>query len=194
MCKKEVTLKKVLKKISYKSLLLEFVSVIFAVLVALGVNEYWKDRSNQQLADKSIKNILIEIKSNQTLLARHHKYHKSMLEKTDSLLSKNSKNEYDLSLKSGILLNTAWKSANIANSILYFDYETITKLTVIYNLQELYAKEIDKLYTLFGSLEFHKTETDILLKSYKFHLKLFLILGDNLLSNYDEFLQENNNL
>ena len=51
-------------KDTFKKIFIEIISVVFAVLLALGLNHWREDVAEKKLARKALKNIIIEMKGN----------------------------------------------------------------------------------------------------------------------------------
>ena len=74
------------KKIPVGKILLEFFSIIIAVLMAFLVNEWRQNRADAILADTALHNILEELQQNNQFLEKNNPFHEKLF---NSLTEKN---------------------------------------------------------------------------------------------------------
>ena len=124
-----------LKKIPIGKLFMEIFSVVLAVLVALAVNEWRTNRSNQQTAANALENIIQEITSNQeeikTSLDEHLQKQETLRSKLKEYRSADEKQQSKLSdsfrygYAHSVLNNTAWNSANLTQAIKFLKFDIV---------------------------------------------------------------------
>jgi hypothetical protein len=95
-------------------LLLEAVSVVFAVLLALAVDEWRETRSREALAARARASILEEIRSNESELRNTRDNHRALLPQVEeALLQIQQKRDTSLqfNFKIALLSSAAWNTA-----------------------------------------------------------------------------------
>lgn len=189
-----------LKKIPFKRLLLEIVSVVFAVLLALGVNEWRKNLENEQLSQQALANIAQEIEANKSDIVKGLAEHKRLSSYLDSTLKaynnmpqenvKRVKKSFRFSYEHSVLNNTAWNSAQITQAVKFMDYETISALSTIYELQAIYKDHGKEVIAAMGKVAFHEAEFKPFLKANIFNVRISINIEESLVEAYDAFLAE----
>lgn len=131
-----------MKKINYSRLIFEFVSVSFAVLFALFVNQWRENYNNKKLANKAVINIKHELNDNIKVLNDFIPQHQSSLKRLDSIISLNENSasliNSPVSLDLTILSSSAWEMAKITNAIYHLNFDGVNNLAKVYALQAYY--------------------------------------------------------
>ena len=179
-------------KISYNNrLIIEFVSVSFAVFLALIVNQ-WKDSHNNKiLAEESIKNLHAEIIDNESNIKAMTAAQKKLLIKIDSLLATGIDTTQDLDLRIGFKLmsSNSWETAKLTEAILYIDIDLVKEMSGIYKLQDYY-EAIVKDYVLKNFYIHDDNEAEKQAESIQYFLQGIIPVEENLLASYQELLRE----
>lgn len=149
-------------KISIPNLIIEFVSVVFAVLLALGLNSYKQSLDNEAAAEAMKKAIISEC-------------HQNYL-KTDSLITNNR--EYSILLDSLVQLNSediphvpffyhfellthgAWEAAQRGNNMQDIDPQFLLDAADIYHTQQFYTDFASSFFGNVGSFLAHQNSLD----------------------------------
>lgn len=195
-------------KLNLKQYLGECLLIVFSVLFALFINkafEEYKTNREEAIARESIKRELIQ---NQVILNKWQEKHLAITDrisnalenKEDSLKAELKKYDY---LNLMILTNyesiidemptkTAWESAKTTGIISEFDYETIQKLTRVYNLQEILTERtIMKVMDYYYDTESHnlKNLDKILVQ---FYLRFWELTGQevSMINSYKAAINE----
>jgi hypothetical protein len=183
-----------LDRTTLKTLVIEVFSVVFAVLLALGLNNWWKEKSNERLGREALANIVMEMKNNMTDLDSAVVHLQIQL---DSLIlqEENYKNGIDSSLSFGysqsLLSTTAWQTANITQAVLHIDPEIIMEIASLYEVQKVYADFGTQYFKQYSSLEFNKKENRLnALRSNINQIKISLSISRQLREDYDNFFEE----
>ncbi|XOV66622.1 MAG: hypothetical protein ACFHU9_13430 [Fluviicola sp.] len=158
-------------KLSWKKIVLEALMIVLSVLLALFINEWNNNRKEAEVTEVMMKNITIELESNQELVAQLIPYHKAVFERIqaavagDSLASVFLGNGYfDLSavapkgIKQGEFQNIAWtiaKEDRISNRI---PYDKSQALFFAYEQQARVENTIHRIIDILGSREIHREE------------------------------------
>ena len=152
---------KILDKTTFKTIALEVFSVVFAVLLALGLNNWWKERSNIELGEEALKSIVAEMDRNMHELDTAVDQLQIQLDNLNLEREKyenNTDSTYTLGYSHTVLSNNAWRTANITQAILYIDPDIIMEISDIYSIQELYSDFGNNYFKQYSSIEFNKEE------------------------------------
>lgn len=124
-------------------LFFEFISISFAVFLALVVNQCRDNYNHRKSAEQSVANIHDEVLQNKKLMLAIIKEHQKFLALADSL-SLDTDNELNDSEDSTIHMNftllnaTSWETAKLTQSISYMDVNLVNKISKIYLFQDYY--------------------------------------------------------
>ena len=176
-----------LNKLNQK-LIFEFISISFAVFLGLMLNQ-WKDNyNNKKLANKSIKNIRLEINDNRLTVKKMLKTHKLQLLKVDSILTslaypeEQDDTEIDLNFK--LINSTSWESAKLTQSIAFIDIEIVKDIAEVYEFQ-YYYEEIIKDYVLNNIYTKPRKRNRAFFENIRNILKSIIPMESNLIEYYD---------
>ena len=183
--------KKILDKITFKTIAVEVFSVVFAVLLALGLNNWWQERSNEKLGEEALKNIVLEMERNMHELDTAMEQLQSQLDLLNSERERYENNK-DSTLTLGyshtVLSDNAWKTANITQAVLYVDPELIMEISDLYSVQELYSDFGNNYFKQYSSLEFNKEGNSFTaLNSNIKQVEISMIFAEQLREGYREF-------
>lgn len=123
------------------TVVVEALSIVLAVLLALGVDEWREGRSQQRQADSALVNVVKEIKANQVIL---EKIHENNVETVKTIAegqggAEAAGEDEDRSFIPGIQLReTAWESLLSTGTANYVDYDIILELSETYSVQRVY--------------------------------------------------------
>ena len=179
------------KKLNINRLIFEFISVSFAVLFALLLNQWREDYNHEKLADKTIINIKKELSENSEILDTYIPKHKTTLREIDSLIAIAYKDENtsNKNIDLTIMNSSAWEMAKITNAVFYMNFDLVNNLSKVYKLQAYY-ESIVKQYILKDSDIYH-SETDInYLMDTKQFLETVIPLEENLEGYYKLMIEE----
>lgn len=181
------------KRLNIQRLIFEFISVSFAVLIALLVNQWREDHNNGKLAEKAIYNIKQELQENKDVLAILIPSHQSTLSQIDSVIEKkennNSSDDSIISINVTLISSSAWEMAEITNAIFYLDFDDANKMAKVYNLQSYY-ESIIKQFILKNAYNYQSDQDLEFLRNNKQFLETIIPLEEDL-QNYFNLLLEN---
>ena len=188
-----------LKKNTFTNILTEVFSVVFAVLLALGVNEWRTSKNNEELGSEAFKKIVTEVKRNKDKVDSLLQNHKKILADIDSVIARLKRKDNNLSFGQIIFetpSSTAWEAAKLTSAINYLDYDKVEKITSVYATQKTYSDVSDK---VFGELVFFVPDSDreVMRKQMykqKVYLYNFISIEEQLIKEYETFLEENKNI
>ena len=138
-------------RIDASDLLVEIISIVLAILLALAVNNWVEARKHQELVRQSLSEIRAEVQLNLSQLDEAAPFHQRILRGFNALLSKNSAAEslrygdigraFQTSSPSGFHLmvpeDTAWTVAASSGAVQYMDHRLRTELTKTYASQHI---------------------------------------------------------
>jgi hypothetical protein len=123
---------------------IEGVSVAFAVLLALAVDEWREDRSNRQLGARAEASVLAEVRTNMERLDENAAARDSLL---TYLAGVRAALERDKELGSisvdftpAFLATTAWETARVTRAVHFMDYDRVARMGRLYDFQNLYER------------------------------------------------------
>jgi hypothetical protein len=122
-------------------LLLNAFSVVFAVLVALAVDEWNEDRELKEQADRARAAVISELQANREELRLGIVSSQEMLESASETLGYLRRGEelpdrpFDGSLPD--FSDAAWETARVTGIVSYMDYEWVLKTARVYETQDL---------------------------------------------------------
>ena len=181
------------KRLNIQRLIFEFISVSFAVLIALLVNQWREDHNNNKLAEKAIYNIKQEIKENKDAMDILIPSHKSTLSNIDSIIGRkekyNSIVDSNISINVTLISSSAWEMAEITNAIFYLDFDDANKMAKVYKLQSYY-ESIIKQFILKNSYSYHSNQDLEFINNNKQFLETIIPLEEDL-QNYFNLLLKN---
>lgn len=124
-------------------ILLEVGSVVFAVLLALAVDEWRDNRAHQQLARTAEANILQEVASNRAELLGTRSANDTLLSNlrtmdSGPLAGAGGGPVISVDYQVAVLSSSAWQTAQVTQAVLYMDYDWIARVAELYDLQALH--------------------------------------------------------
>ena len=180
-------------KSNFKKYFSDGLLIVFSVLFALFINKTFDKIQTNKKKRVAQESIIKELYRNQAILKNWKQSHIKMRDritniiggKEDSLKMKLAASDYlDLglltnneSLIDAFLTNTAWESAQTSGIISEFDYETIQKLTYVYDMQNTLTEHtIMKILDYYFDTESHnmKNVDQILIQ---FQLRFWELTG-----------------
>jgi hypothetical protein len=120
---------------------LNVAGVVFAVLVALGIDEAWKARENVELAREASDRLVEEVLANREDLAEAEEVNGRIL--SDVRLATRDSLEGDLGFdyEVAILSVAAWEAAGLTGAVRFMDFEDVARFSRLYKLQALYEAQ-----------------------------------------------------
>lgn len=126
-------------KFPFQRLLVEFLSIVLGVLLALALNEWRETRSHRSQAKAALMNVKNELQSNLEALTILHENNA----KTVELMAENNNERSSENRKfiPGLQLReTAWETFLSTGVSSYTDYETVLVLSETYSFQNVYKQ------------------------------------------------------
>jgi hypothetical protein len=181
-------------------LLLEAGSVVFAVLLALGVDE-WRERRNQEaLAERARVSILEEIRANREELRNTREANRALLQKIEAALPRLAEDpgarleegsdvQLAINYQLALLSSAAWQTAQMTQAAHFIDYDWVTRVSRVYDQQALYLTSQSGIVELISSLaEMEQDDPHRMFTIMLHRLRINLDLQEALLAEYGEIL------
>lgn len=173
-------------------LLLEAASVVFAVLLALAVDEWRETQSRNALAARARASILDEIRSNESELRNIRDNNRALLHRIEETLLR-VKQEPETSLEFhfeiALLSSASWHTAQMTQAANLLDFDWLRRVSNVYELQELYVTSqsavVDRLS---GISEILEDDPQRMLTIIAERLRVALRIQDSLLEDYAKVL------
>ena len=117
-----------------KSIIVEVLSIVLGVLLALGVNEWNEDRIHAREAKEALTSIQSELARNQKILNKVHENNTGII---NAMAQENS--EGDGQFVPGLQIqDTAWQAMLATGLTEHIDYKLLSSLSAAYSFQEVY--------------------------------------------------------
>ncbi len=174
---------------------IQIVSIIFSILLALGLNDWKESRSNKRLALTTLNNFREELGNNKRVIEaalRDQRVYLRSLENNGSQVSTGDRNT---SAVPGInlpeVLTAAWETALISKTMGYIDYDVILKLSELY-LQQRWLQSLEEkvFQTILSPNTYDGENSGNLARSLHASLKNIMDVEGKLLAMYDVTLKK----
>ena len=146
-------------QIRYGRLAVEVVSVVFAVLVALAVDQWWEDRENQELADRMTEAIAREIGGNRAQLVSFgdsgdpDTILSNLIDGVAALRTEEEPIDFAVNWDVTLLSSAAWETAQLTRATQFLDVEQVVDLAEVYEFQRFYLNRQEQLVDLISSVD-----------------------------------------
>ena len=169
--------------------LFEAVSIVFAVLLALAVDEWRDDRAQRQAAERARQAILAEVRTNQDqlrrVLERNARWRQQIV---DTLADPcGIPDGMKPSMSWAQLSSAAWRTAQSTQAAQRFDYGWLISVAQLYEGQALFEGTQAQYFTESG-LSFMNGTTRPGLETLRDRLGYLDKLGSQVMAVYDSFL------
>ncbi len=118
--------------------------VFLAVFLALVAEEWQEDRDRQELADRALRGIIHEIRSNLDELERNEQLNRTNLEQLSRAAAEMERgveiDELSVNYNVALTSSAAWDAARMSQAVHYLDLEIMTSLAELYEVQSLYER------------------------------------------------------
>lgn len=124
--------------------LFEGVFVVLAVLVALGVDEYWEGLEERELAKTARSRVVAEVGANIDELLNNREKNQTLLRDINEVLAADAAGEasvitgveYEVSL----LGSDAWETARTTRAVHFMDFDIVNRISRVYRVQQLFLE------------------------------------------------------
>ena len=125
-------------------LFLEAAMIFFAVMLALAAEEWRERRDRLELADRALRSVAEELRSNLEELELTGDRNAKRLEAGTTVLAEleadRDPGDADIGLEVALLSKAAWQSAQMSQAVQYFDFDLMRSLSEVYEIQDLYER------------------------------------------------------
>ncbi|MEQ9299124.1 MAG: hypothetical protein RIF33_11190 [Cyclobacteriaceae bacterium] len=173
----------------------EFISVVFAVLLALGLNHWRENKINEQLAADSYQRIQREVQDNiaelDSSLIEFDRFIEE-IKAEQSLLDSLGDNykEVSWSYSHPVLSIDAWKAATITNAVLNMDPDLVEDLADVYAVQEMYMEFGFKFFDRAAEMARFRDDPETMIEIIQTHYAISKSIAKSLREGYGDFLEE----
>lgn len=193
---------------NFKQYIGEALLIIFSVLFALFINQWFDDHKTQKKAEVAMLSIYKELHRNNGILTRWQTQHSAIKERISDVIDGHNeelkqqlldKGYLDLglltnneSLIDAILTDTAWQSAQSTGIVAEFSFETTQKLTNVFSMQKILTDiTVAKILDYYFDASSHQLQNidQILIQ---FHLRFIELTGQETLMStlYSEAMED----
>lgn len=123
-------------------ILLEGFSVVLAILLAFGVDEWREDRSQRAMAERARRTIVAELRANRKELEGTYRGNEEVLTKVEgeiAALHKEQLNSLTTRVHLSQLSGAAFQAAQSTQAIQFVDFEWLVRVGRVYELQKTYS-------------------------------------------------------
>lgn len=125
-------------------LVLEAVSVVLAVLVALGVDEWRESKDRMEMADRATEGVIAELESNRAELYDSMEENQGVLQAVrEARRADELPDEFDLNYEYPLLSDASWETARMTQATQFMPLEQVRQLAGLYELQTLFERSRD---------------------------------------------------
>lgn len=183
------------KELEWRGILFEAGAIVFAVLLALWVEDWWAEIERQERADLHLERIRAEIADNRDSLRSVIEQHQTYITGLEAALE-----DGDISLQrigqflqaeGGAVSEAAWRSAQLSQSVSKMPFETMSDLSGLYDTQAYYTSYVNSFFQRYVDLIADIERGDggaIPVHNFTRHLEITNGLATQLMGGYDEFL------
>ena len=181
-----------MKKKAIAQIAFEFLSIVFAVLLALGLNSYKQNadlKSESQLLES---NILDECQANLLKLDSSIYENEIYQAYLDSLLSSDEIDGFEFNFQNKLLSSIAWNFTTSSKSFQFMNPDFLNDAAELYENQDYYMKISNQMFEHLGDmiLQIDNTEARTLTLTGDYYLSNLISASKELRSNYQRFLKK----
>lgn len=144
-------------KVNTRRATFEFLSIVVAVVLAMGLTEWRQDYLNKRLAQKSFANIVEEIQENLEELRadslRIAKDMEFMQNWVRNRVEGNDSEGFEANFRLSILSKAAFDVAKVNLSLTHLTNEQNIDIAGVYALQDFYSLKASEVFSLMGELQ-----------------------------------------
>lgn len=177
-----------------KGALLEGVLIVFAVLAALAVDEFWEDREEQELAAVALERIASEIHTNRTEISASRDENLALRDRlTEALGSHAATGTFGLNsvnYEVALLGADAWETARVTRAVHFIDFDRVSRISQVYRIQQLYLDRQDQVVAEVAGIGGDEAALLNAFRSIRAGLAITLRLECDLVAAFDSLLAD----
>jgi hypothetical protein len=179
---------------SAKGLIIEVLSIVLGVLLALGLSEWSEERQHRAQADVALANIILELESNQAVLII---IHENNVATVAAMKEASPEEEQNLNFIPGLQLQeTAWEAFLSTGLSNYANYDDVLTLSHLYAIQDIYKQsgrqlvEASMQVSAFAVVQEREIDDDQFQKQFLVYFEMLSAIEAQLLVSYDDVIAE----
>jgi hypothetical protein len=179
------------------TLVVEAISVVFAVLLALAINEWRQGREEARIASEAMDRLRIEIQQNHDNLAAVLDQQAGAIDALGAVIEdlgagRKPDGELAFNFRTEQVRNAAWETALLTQAVRFIDFELVSSAADIYELQELVSSGVQRVLDRMSALGASEGEQLVRdLRLVHSAASQLLSLERQLVRRYEAFLQSN---
>lgn len=181
-----------MKKKAMAQIAFEFLSIVFAVLLALGLNSYKQNADLKIESELLKKNILEECQYNLLKLDSTIQENQDFQLYIDSLLEAETIESFEFSFSNKLLSSIAWNFTETSKSFQFMDATFLKNAAEVYENQDYYMNISNQMFEHLGAmiLQIDHIKPKTLTLTGNYYLSNLLNASKELRTNYQNFLQK----
>lgn len=180
-----------MKKRAVWQIIFEFLSIVFAVLLALGLNAFKQNADLQNEAEFLTQKIILECNRNQMELDTVFTQNKEFKVYLDSLQSLDKiQGNFQISIASELLTKSAWDFTKASRSFSYLDENFLNDAAELYEKQDYYMLISNQMFQNMGELLISNPAPEETVKISNYYLLNLNTTADDLFKTYKNFLKK----
>lgn len=178
-----------MKKKAFAQIAFEFLSIVFAVLLALGLNTFKQSLDLQSEAELLKRKIIQECNHNQleldTVIIRNTEFKEYLdsLQALDEIVE-----DFSIGIASELLTKSAWNFTQASKSFSYLDEDFLNDAATVYEIQEYYMLISNQMFQNFGQMILEDPEIDQSISISSYYLSNLNATANSLNNAYTQFL------
>lgn len=180
-----------MNKKAISQVVFEFISIVFAVLLALGMNSYKQNKDLENEGDLLRYRIIEECKRNLVQLDTVLMENEDRFNYIDSLASLDdlSSGSLDISIANELLTKSAWTFTQASRSFSYMDEAFLNDASIVYEQQDYYMTISNQMFEKLGDMLMTDPDIEKVVKLTHYYLLNLNNTASELKSSYQEFLE-----
>lgn len=181
-----------MKKKALAQIGFEFISIVFAVLLALGLNSYKQNLDLKEESEIIKGKILSECAKNSMKLDSVLIQNQSFMDYLDSLRNLKRIEGFGFNFSSELLASSSWKIAQTSSAIHLIDQNFLDDATEMYEVQQYYMNISNQMFQNLGDMlmKVDLVEPKIMVLTSHYYLSNILVASKQLQENYKDFLSK----
>lgn len=172
---------------------LEASMIVFAVIIALTVDQYWESREEVGLAETAIESIRQEILRNQEQLADNRDGNRESARATQAQLRAIRNGDLnaptpDVDYSFSLVGDDAWETARVTRAIHFMDFALVTQISQVYRIQDFFTRRQDEVVDAVAGFMEGQASGDSNVGGYSTQLLISLQIECQLMVGYDLLL------
>lgn len=185
-----------MKKQSIWQVVFEFLSIVFAVMLALGLNSYKQNQDLKEESEVLSNKILRECQKNFVNLDSVLIENKEFMVYLDSMRKLKDVEAFGLNFSNELLSGSAWRFTQASRSFQLMDQEFLDDATELYELQNYYMEISNQMFQNLGEMQLRVDDLtpETMISTSHYYLTNILGVAEDLNENYKNFLKKHKDL